>query len=219
MKLSGDAEEVLEKMWICTMESGMDSVAIGDFGLEITSPEVKELLESGHIITASQSDSHIALTDFGQPDARNVVRRHRLAERLLADVLNTKDACIHKSACEFEHILHCGIDENVCTLLGHPKFCPHGKPIPEGECCKKAKTEIIRAVAALSALEPEQRGKIAYLEMRDHEELQKLMAMGVLPGMPVVLVQAYPSYVFEIDQTRYAVDKEIAECIQVRIGG
>ena len=81
------------------------------------------------------------------------------------------------------------------------------------------KTEIRRAVASLSALGPEQGGKIAYLEMRDHEELQKLMVMGVLPGMPIVLIQASPSYVFEIDQTRYAVDKEIAECIQVRIGG
>ena len=85
------------------------------------------------------------------------------------------------------------------------------------ECYKK--TDIRRAVASLSALEPEQGGKIAYLEMRDHEELQKMMAMGVLPGMPIVLIQAYPSYVFEIDQTRYAVDKEIAECIQARVGG
>ena len=200
------------------MESGMDSVAIGTLGLEITSPEVKELLDIGHIAIASPSDSHIELTKSGQPDAMNVVRRHRLAERLLADVLNTKDECIHKSACEFEHILHMGIDENVCTLLGHPKFCPHGKPIPEGDCCKKAKTQIGRAVASLSTLEPDQRGKIAYLEMRDHEELQKLMAMGVLPGMPIVLIQSYPSYVFEIDQTRYAVDREIAKCIQVRLG-
>lgn len=215
MKLSEDAEEVLEKLWVCTMESDIDPVPIEKLGLEMTSPEIRELLDIGHI--AMPSDSHIALTENGQPDARNVVRRHRLAERLLADVLNTKDACIHRSACEFEHILHYGIDENVCTLLGHPRFCPHGKPIPQGECCKKSKTEIRRAVASLSSMEPDQRGKIAYLEMRDHKELQKLMAMGVLPGMPIMLVQAYPSYVFEIDHTRYAVDKEIAECIQVRI--
>ena len=51
------------------------------------------------------------------------------------------------------------------------------------------------------------------------KELQKLMAMSILPLMPIVLIQAYPSYVFEIDHTRYAVDKEIAECIQVRIVG
>ena len=43
--------------------------------------------------------------------------------------------------------------------------------------------------------------------------------MAVLPEMPIVLIQAYPSYVFEIDHTRYTVDKEIAECIQVRIVG
>src|SRR5665648_85942 len=126
MKLSENAEEVLEKLWMCTMESGLDSVAIETLGLKMTSPEVKELLDLGHIKVPL--DSHITLTKSGQPDARNVVRRHRLAERLLVDVLNTKEACIHKSACEFEHILHMGIDENVCTLLGHPKFCPHGKP-------------------------------------------------------------------------------------------
>jgi len=139
--------------------------------------------------------------------------------------LNTKDKYVHSSACEFEHILHRGIDDNVCTLLGHPSTCPHGKPIPEGECCKKARDELEQVVTPLSLLKKRmpaflwsgQRGKIAYFNMKEEEKMQKMLAMGVLPGIPVNLVQSYPSYVFDLNHTRYAVDREIAESIFVRV--
>jgi ferrous iron transport protein A len=58
-------------------------------------------------------------------------------------------------------------------------------------------------------------GKISRLETRDLGILQKLMSMGILPGMPVTLLRRSPSYLFEVDQTRYAVDREIANHIYV----
>lgn len=214
MKISEDAENILERMWVHINEEMNDSMDLSSPGLEEDSPAVKELLKTGNIIL---SDSYARLTEEGDVNGRTVVRRRRLAERLLVDVLNTKEKHVRSSACEFEHILHRGIDENVCILLGHPRTCPHGKQIPEGECCIKAREELENVVASLSALKKGQCGNIAYFDMREEKKMQKMLAMGVLPGIPVKLVQSYPSYVFDLNHTRYAVDKEIADSIYVRI--
>lgn len=67
----------------------------------------------------------------------------------------------------------------------------------------------------LCSMEPKKTGKISHLETKDPGILQKLMSMGILPGMPVTLLRRSPSYLFEVDQTRYAVDSEIANHIYV----
>jgi DtxR family Mn-dependent transcriptional regulator len=124
---------------------------------------------------------------------------------------------MHEKACKFEHILDHGLDESICTLLGHPKICPHGKPIPPGRCCEQEQTQGQRVVAALSQLRPGQSGKVAYIHTSEPDQLQKMTAMGVLPGAPLNLLQDFPSYVFQIRQTQFAVDKEIADSIYVRL--
>jgi len=67
----------------------------------------------------------------------------------------------------------------------------------------------------LCAMESRKTGKIDHLETRNPGILQKLISMGILPGMPITLLRRSPSYLFEVDQTRYAVDKEIANHIYV----
>ena len=67
----------------------------------------------------------------------------------------------------------------------------------------------------LSLMEPRKTGKISSLETKNAGILQKLIAMGILPGMPVTLLRRSPSYLFEVDQTRYAVDREVANHIFV----
>ncbi len=67
----------------------------------------------------------------------------------------------------------------------------------------------------LCSMEPRKTGKIDHLETKNPGILQKLIAMGILPGMPITLLRRSPSYLFEVDQTRYAVDKEIANHIYV----
>src|SRR5580704_5309062 len=75
-------------------------------------------------------------TPAGQARARDVIRRHRLAERLFRDVLGIHDEEeIESSACKFEHILSPEVTDRMCSLLGHPDACPHGSPIPRGGCC------------------------------------------------------------------------------------
>ena len=82
------------------------------------------------------AENQVQLTDEGEVRARSVIRRHRLAERLFMDVLAIRDdAAVETNACTFEHILSPEVTDRICTFLGHPKTCPHGSPIPPGECC------------------------------------------------------------------------------------
>ena len=212
MKLEEKAEEILETLWI-RAEDKKRTLTLDD--LEVTENKpIKQLLDANYI---SVSDNQVALTSKGRPEARSVVRRHRLAERLLADVLGTRDILIHEKACKFEHLLDRGLDESICSLLGHPKVCPHGKPIPPGRCCRQEKTQAQRLVSPLSQLAQGQKGKIAYIYAPESNKLQKLMAMGILPEAPISLIQSFPSYVFQVRQTQFAVDKEIADAIYVRL--
>jgi DtxR family Mn-dependent transcriptional regulator len=116
-----------------------------------------------------------------------------------------------------EHALFDGLDESICTLLGHPRFCPHGKQIPPGACCQEERSSVGRLVAPLNELESGDHGQIAYIQMQDPQRLQKLMAMGVLPGVPLRVLRNSPSYVFEAGYSQFAVDEDIAADIFVRL--
>jgi putative ABC transport system ATP-binding protein len=85
---------------------------------------------------APQHASEVRLTESGTRRARDVVRRHRLAERLFIDTFAIEDAEAHQQACRFEHIITPELDQRICSFLGHPKTCPHGNPIPPGPCCE-----------------------------------------------------------------------------------
>jgi len=183
-------------------------------GLSEREDAVAELLKGGYI---QVSAGEVLLDEKGRKEGKRIIRRHRLAERLLTDVLDVKKGLTHEVGCKFEHLLHEGIEENVCTLLGHPKACPHGKPIPPGRCCQKSDKEVARVVCPLKELEVKDRGTIAYLETDDKERLHKWVAMGALPGLTISMIQKFPSYVFEIGQSQFAIDKKMAEGIYVRV--
>ena len=78
----------------------------------------------------------VSLTPRGRQRAADIIRRHRLAERLFTDSLALdSETEIEQQACKFEHILSPEATDKICTFLGHPKTCPHGAPIPRGQCC------------------------------------------------------------------------------------
>jgi putative ABC transport system ATP-binding protein len=89
---------------------------------------------SGKIDSTNGAEVH--LTESGSRRARDVVRRHRLAERLFTDTFAIEDAEAQAQACRFEHIITPELDQRICSFLGHPKTCPHGNPIPPGACCE-----------------------------------------------------------------------------------
>lgn len=215
MDISEPAQELLEKLWTDLEETKKDSISLSELGLDKNVSEINELVALG-LISCSE-EMLLKFTDEGRTEAENAIRRHRLAERLLSDILETRHQLIEDKACKFEHLLYEGMDESICILLGHPKVCPHGRPIPPGECCRKAKEMGERLVAALADLNPGQGGKIAYVQAKESQEIQKLMAIGILPGTSINLIRRFPSYVFQVGNTQYAVDRKIADEIYVRL--
>src|SRR2546425_10868666 len=78
----------------------------------------------------------VELTASGRQRAADIIRRHRLAERLFTDSLAMdSETEIEQQACKFEHILSPEATDKICAFLGHPRTCPHGAPIPPGPCC------------------------------------------------------------------------------------
>lgn len=211
MELSEAAEDLLSEIWVAR-ERQQPRLAAE----QAAQAALEELTEGGLV---EVQDGALAFTAAGDQEAAAVVRRERLAERLLADVLNVGDALMAETACRFEHLLRRGIDDQICTLLGHPRLCPHGNPIPSGPCCQAGAGAAGRVVSPLADLAPGQGGVIAYVQSQRPEVLQHLLAMGALPGAPVVLVQRFPSFVFALGYGQVAVDRETAKDIYVRLEG
>lgn len=209
MKISERAEEILETLW---GHAGEEKQGAVDVGLAKGNPEVEELIGLGCVKLMHEK---ISLTEKGKIEGQKIVRRHRLAERLFTDVLDVKKKLVHPVSCQFEHLLHEGIEDNICILLGHPKTCPHGRPIPEGECCRKSKESISKIISSLDNLRVDQKGKVAYLHTHNYKRLQKIMAMGILPGVAVSLIQKFPSYVLQIGNSQFAIDRDLASAIHV----
>ncbi len=200
-------EELMEHCYLRQVENLVSSLDDVDDEL------ISQACRNG-FLDGVERDS-LRLTAKGLVAGRDVVRRHRLAECLLHDVLQFNPERIHSSACRLEHTLQFGLDEKICILLGHPHLSPHGHPIPEGACCRVARDLRLREVSALCDAKINQAGRVAYLRAGDDSEVQKLMAMGVLPGVAIVLLRRHPSYVFQIDYSKFSVDRKLAEAIFV----
>lgn len=205
--LSPAAEDYLERLYSRDVEGVEEGPAEHDDRM------LGELLR---LELVHYADGKVNLTSAGLEQARAAVRRHRLAERLIHDVMNVHGRQVDEAACEFEHSLHRGIDDHVCTLLGHPTSCPHGRPIPPGPCCRSRKGAADAAIVQLAEMKSGDRGAIAYLSTTEPDTMQKLMALGALPGAPVHVIQIFPSVVFQVGQTQIALDKQLAQDIFVR---
>jgi len=127
-------EELLEYIWVTAEEQGRTNIKslYEKFDKETVGVVLSEMVEK-KLLTILDSEIH--LTETGQKKAIPIIRRHRLAERLLNDVLGVSDEVFERGACQFEHFINEDITASICTLLGHPTVCPHGKIIPPGECC------------------------------------------------------------------------------------
>ena len=207
-------DEALELLWVLNEDQHPD---ISHFKTNSDDADTEAMIETLlHDGLASVEGTEIHLTEKGHKFARGLIRRQRLAERLFTDVFEMPDDTVVNDACKMEHILSEELTESVCTFLGHPPSCPHGKPIPRGECCRKFKIEITPVVMRLSEFEVGAMGKITFIVPSDPYRISKLNSLGIAAGSVIKLVQKTPSFVFQIDETTVALDPEIAKEIFVR---
>jgi putative ABC transport system ATP-binding protein len=128
-------DHLLEEIWLCD-ERGVppDLDGVPQASPRESTGLIARLRDLGLL---EVRDRNVALTPRGENRARDIVRRRRLAERLLTDTFAIEEAEANSDACKFEHIISPELDQRICTFLGHPKTCPHGNPIPAGPCCSR----------------------------------------------------------------------------------
>jgi len=134
MPASGEHHPAFEEYCECIFELDEDDVAVIQARIAerllVSRPAVSEMirrLEAEGLIT---TDGAIRLTTSGEALAQLVVRRHRLAERFLTDMLGLSWAEAHKEAGKWEHVISDRVDAAISRVLDNPTTCPHGNPIP-----------------------------------------------------------------------------------------
>jgi putative ABC transport system ATP-binding protein len=127
-------DEILEQMWMQREDN------IEPTGKTLAVPDVvdnrsalKSMSELGFIVIGD--GGRLDWTPKGEKRARGIIRRHRLAEKLFYEKFDMNEEQAESNACQLEHILSREVTDSVCAFLGHPKACPHNKPIPRGDCC------------------------------------------------------------------------------------
>lgn len=209
-------EEVLESIWRRREEK--DDTSLSGLIREAPEPETKAIVEklaARNFIEVS--DDTILLLQEGEERARIVVRRHRLAERLLSDVLDVSLEESDYQACLMEHILSSPVTDAVCAFLGHPPTCPHGLAIPPGSCCQEKHGERVKPVVVpLHDLAPGSTARILFIAPSMVRRLDRLGSFGMVPGTVLTLHQKRPSLVVELGGTTLALEKDVAREIYVR---
>lgn len=136
---------------------------------------VHRLREEGYIEVSSRS---IVLTEAGRKLATSVIRKHRLAERLLTDVIGLPWHMVHAEADRWEHVISDDVEERLVEVLGNPATCPHGNPIPGSGVPPVDSTPLARAA-------PGQRVKLVRVTEQVEFDLQALTYLaehGFVPG-------------------------------------
>lgn len=207
-------DEALELLWVLDEDGYNDLTRFkhssDDYDIEV----LLETLIKTDLVKID--NDKICLTHTGSKLARGLIRRHRLAERLFSDVFDLSKDIIHEDACKMEHVLSEELTDSVCTFLGHPPTCPHGKPIPQGDCCKKYTIDIQPVVVRLSDFEVGKPGKIVFIRTSESSRISRLSSFGIIPGTIIKLIQKKPSIVLQVDETTIALDPELSKEIFIK---
>ncbi len=211
---SEEVAEVLEAVWtLQEQETATLEKVIQNAPIKVSDGLITGLADDGLISIDEQRN--VRLLPKGLALAEKIIRRHRLAERLICDALGAHVDESEAAACEYEHLLAEGITNSICTLLGHPRYCPHNKPIPEGDCCRQARDEVGPIVVSCDQLRIGESARVAYFCTREHSRLVKLAALGISPGIPLKLIQKWPAYVLQCEETEIALEPDVAQNIYV----
>ena len=207
-------DEALELVWLLEEEGRPEFNRFRLNSDDINFDEmVNKMIKNNLILLKADK---VGFTEKGRMLAKGLIRRHRLAEQLFTEVFELTENSVEADACKMEHILSEELTESVCTFLGHPPKCPHGKPIPRGECCKKYKIEIEPMVVRLIDFEVGLKGRIVFIVSAETSRLNRLSSMGITAGSVIRLLQKKPSLVIQVDETAIAIDPDIAKEIYVK---
>src|SRR3989304_7487694 len=174
--------------------------------LALSPPSVLGMLkrrEERGLVTYTR-ETGVGLTERGQIWANTLRCRHRLAERLLTDLLGMPWERAHDIACRFEHVIDDEVEKYLLVALRHPTTCPHGNPLDN---------KAVESWRPLTALSPGQSGRLRRIMDESNDTLNYLSPMKLLPGVQVTVCTAAPSggpLTVEVDGLRFALSRAMA---------
>jgi len=212
---SQSTEEYLEALFKLALTD--EGISVGRLAseLQVAPSSVSQMLvrlaEEG--LVARDEEGLPVLTEKGEHEGGILVRRHRLSERFLADMLDLPWDQVHEEACRMEHALSPEVEERLADRLGNPATCPHGHPIPDPD---GRLAEV--PVRALSQLRPGEHGVIARVAEDQPELLRYLSSLGLVPEAGVTVKSIAPfggPHLVRIGESEYAVGREVADRVFV----
>lgn len=173
---------------------------------------VKKLSTNGYVNRTA--DLGICLTLKGEKAALKLIRKHRLIERFLTDVLGISWDKVHDEACQLEHVISSQVEDSFEKILANPKTCPHGYPIPtkDGKIAKEK-------VKPLSDIPAGKKGLIVKVFEEDPKMLQYLSTLGLIPEVEIFVkeIAAFGGpLLIQVGRAKYALGREVASKILVK---
>jgi DtxR family Mn-dependent transcriptional regulator len=169
-------------------------------------------------------DRHLQLTEKGRHEAIGVMRKHRLAERLLADVIGLDWEDVHIEACRWEHVMSEAVERRIVAMLDKPLVCPHGNPIPgldELGLPFAAFDDPSTLVTLTTAAEQDGASvvvdRISEQIQPDAATMRSLTAAGLRPGQQVHAATAPGGVEVWTDGAHSNVDRRVSDHVFVRV--
>jgi DtxR family Mn-dependent transcriptional regulator len=217
-KRSESVEEYLEAIYKLSRDDGEGGATVSQLAasLQVSPPSASEML--GRLRAAGLVEESggrgIVLTSQGEREGASLVRRHRLSERFLTEILDVPWDEVHAEACRFEHAISPEVEARLAAQLGYPRTCPHGHVIPDedGACAE----EPLRPLAELEAGECATIGRISD---EQPELLRYLASLGLLPETLVIVESVAPfggPLLVRVGDAQYALGREVAGKLLVR---
>jgi DtxR family Mn-dependent transcriptional regulator len=156
----------------------------------------------------------VKLAEKGQKIALQVIRKHRLSERLLVDILHMERDRVHEVACKLEHSITDDMIKPLEEALKYPKTCPHGNPIPteDGEIIEEKSLPLLE-------LSVGEHGTVVKITEEHSDLLRYLDKLGLVPKAPIEILEKAPfngPITMKIGSTNHAISRAIASIIQVK---
>lgn len=204
-------EEYLETIYKLTERGPVRPARIAE-ALGVSGPTVTATLRRlGRDGFVTRPDGLVALTEDGRRAALDVVRRHRVAERFLADILKLPWEDVHDEACRLEHALSPKVVAALETLLENPQTCPHGHPIPAEDGKVAAPEGVPLAMLAGGTV-----ATVIRVDEDDEGLLGYLASLGLFPGTRLAVLDVSPfdgALLIEAGSGRFALSREAASKI------
>jgi DtxR family Mn-dependent transcriptional regulator len=214
--ISSEAEEYLEAIYRLERKTGSARTMELARQLKVVPGSVTNTVESlekrGLIVHKPYRG--VKLTEKGRKLALNVLRKHRLAERLLTDILQMDWSKVHETACRLEHAIPEDMIKPLEKALKHPQTCPHGNPIPT-----KCGVILEEKTEPLTDLKTGESATIVKITEETHDLLQRLDTLGLRPGETVKITKKTPIdglIVVRIRGDDHTLGHDLASVIRVR---